>query len=198
MSDRLQNVMRREGERAASQRALTRMATVTSYDPNSYAAKVVIQPEGHETGFIPVATPWVGSGWGMFCPPSPGDVVDVHFQEGGKLAAYVSLRFYGDAAQPLGVPSGEFWLVHQSGSFLKFKNDGTVLVNGAGDINVTAPNLNLTGNLNVTGDIVAGGDISDLDGASGTVAHIRTVYDSHTHSGVQTGGGTTATPNQPL
>lgn len=190
MMQGMQNLMRREGERAAGQRALVRMGVVSSYDPARYAAKVKIQPEGFETGFLPVSTPWVGNGWGMFAPPSPGDVVDVHFQEGGRNAAFVALRFFGDAANPVAVPSGEFWLVHQSGSFVKLKNDGT--------IELKAPTVTVTGNLHVTGDILAGGDIADLNGAKGTVQNIRTVYDSHTHGGIQPGGGTTAVPNQQL
>ena len=201
-------MMRREAERVVGQKATVRMATVTSYTP--YMAKVLIQPEGVETGFLPIATPWVGNGWGMFCPPSPGDVVDVHFQEGSKGAPYISLRFFGDLARPLAVPSGEFWLVDKLGNSFKFSG-GKVLVNGHTEIdvttptlnitagiavNVTAPNMNLTGNLNVTGNIIATGDISDLSSGSGTMAHIRSVYDSHTHNDPQ--GGTSGAPNQPL
>ena len=192
----LQNIMRREGARAASQKALPRRGIVTAYDPDHYAAKVAIQPENVETGFIPIGSPWVGNGWGMFCPPSPGDEVDVMFQEGGRNAAYISLRFYGNAAQPLAAPAGEFWLVHQSGSFLQFKNDGSIQINSNAYINVTTPNMFLTGDLSVFGEIVASGNISDFDGVNGTMHHIRTVYNSHTHNDPQ--GGATSTPNQTL
>jgi phage baseplate assembly protein gpV len=214
MMSRIQNIMRREAARVDSLKALVRMGIVSAYDPNHYAAKVLIQPEGHETGFLPIATPWVGNGWGMFCPPTPGDVVDVHFQEGGREAGFVALRFFGNVAQPLTVPSGEFWLVHASGTFLKFTNDEDASVNVAGNLNITvagqvnltatgkvvaqAAEFDLTGNVNVTGNIVASGDISDKSGASGSVDHIRTVYDSHTHGGITPGGGNTATPNQTL
>jgi len=70
-----------------------------------------------------------------------------------------------------------------SGSFLTLNNDGTAT---------------LKANLTVQGTITATGDIYDQNGAKGTVQNIRSVYDSHTHSGVATGGGTTAAPNQPL
>jgi hypothetical protein len=45
------------------------------------------------------------------------------------------------------VPSGEFWLVHQSGSYLKFTNDGDVLMNAARNMTLSAPNgtLRLSG-----------------------------------------------------
>ena len=211
------NIMRREAMHAASQTATVRIATVTSYDPNNYAAKVLIQPEGYETGFLPVTSPWTGNGWGMFCPPTPGDVVDVHFQEGGKQAGFVALRHYGDQFRPLPVPSGEFWVVDKLGNYFKFSG-GKVLLNGhteidvttptinittatanvtaSGSVNVTAPTTNVNGNLIVTGNITATGDIYDLGGARGTVAHIRSVYDSHTHNDPQ--GGAVAVPNQLL
>ena len=102
----------------------TRIGVVSGYDPANYAAKVRIQPEDVETGWLPVATPWSGPGWGMFCPPSLDDVVDVHFQEGGKEAGFVCLRHFGDRFRPLPVPSGEFWLVHKSGSNFKFHDGG--------------------------------------------------------------------------
>ncbi|WP_162136286.1 phage baseplate assembly protein V [Zavarzinella formosa] len=210
----MQNIMRREAARQAGEKSPPRRGIVSAYDPDHYAAKVVIQPEGHETGFIPVGSPMVGDGWGMFCPPTPGDEVDVHFQEGGKNAAYVSLRFFGNQARPLSVPSGEFWLVHRSGSFLKFLNDGTVELNTAGDLNATvggqanlsvtgkvvasASEFDLTGDLNVTGTITASGDIYDNGRTDNSMNHIRAVYDTHTHGGIQAGGGNTAAPNQPL
>lgn len=204
--------MRREAARVESTRTAVCMGIVSAYDPSHYAAKVLIQPEGYETGYLPIATPWVGKGWGLFCPPTPGDVVDVHFQEGGKEAAYLSLRFYGNAAPPLSVPSGEFWLVHKSGSLLKFHNDGSVelrtqqnlnaSVGGQANLTVTgkvvaaAAEFDLTGNLIVTGNITATGDIYDQNQGEGSMAHIRSVYDSHTHNDPQ--GGATGTPNQPL
>ena len=140
----LLNVMRREAGRAAGQKALVRMGVVESYDPSHYAVKVLIQPENYETGWLPVATPWVGDGWGLYAPPTPGDVVDVHFQEGGKEAGYASLRYFGNRAQPLAVNSGEFWLVHKSGSYFKFTNDGKASYNGQVEIDAAAPTVNVT------------------------------------------------------
>jgi uncharacterized protein involved in type VI secretion and phage assembly len=143
MSKDLLNMMRREALKVSGQQSLVRMGIVSSYDADHYAAKVRIQPEGHETGWLPVATPWVGNGWGLFAPPTEGDVVDVHFQEGGREAAFVSLRFFGDEAPPLSVPSGEFWLVHKSGSFVKFHNDGSVELSAASTLRLEAPVIQL-------------------------------------------------------
>ena len=182
-----QNIMRREAERAMSQVANTRIGIVSGYDPNNYAAKVRIQPEDVETGWLPVTTPWSGNGWGLFCPPSLNDVVDVHFQEGGKEAGFVALRHFGDRIRPLPVASGEFWLVHKSGSNFKFHNDGTVELNAATAITSSAPIWNHTGNVHVQGDIRASGEIYDEDGLHGNIGHFRTVFNAHHHYGVQSG-----------
>ena len=76
-----------------------------------------------------------------------------------------------DAALP--APAGELWLQHESGSFVKLHNDGS--------ISLQAPQVNVTGNLVVTGDI------SDQNGAHGTVGAFRNAYDAHTHSESQGG-----------
>lgn len=143
------NIIRRECERVLAQRADTRVGIVDSYDPNLYCAKVRLQPEDPDkpeeslTGFLPILTEWVGNGWGIVCPPTKGDVVDVHFQEWGKNAGYISKRFYSSKTLPptvsgVGCPSGEFWLLHQSGSLLKFHNDGSVEVTANTNMTLTA------------------------------------------------------------
>jgi phage baseplate assembly protein gpV len=62
---------------------------------------------------------------------------------------------------------------------------GQANITVSGDINATTPNLNLTGNLNVNGSAIITGDVT----AQGTSVH------THTHSGVQSGGGNTGSPN---
>jgi len=83
-----------------------------------------------------------------------------------------------DAALP--APAGELWLAHQSGSFIKLYNDGT--------ISLQATQVNVRGNLVVTGDI------SDQNGAHGTVGAFRNAYDAHTHPESQ--GGETGLPSE--
>ena len=206
------NAMRREAERVAGQIAMKRAGIVTAYDPAVYAAKVRIQPEDTETGWLPIASPWVGDGWGLFAAPKVGDVVEVSFQEGGRGAGIIGLRHFGNVLRPLPVPSGEFWLKHASGSLLKFKSDGSIELHAAGDLNATvagqanlsvtgnvvatAPLFDLTGDVKVTGDVLVTGDITDLNGVKGTLGHFRDVYNSHTHPpGL---GGNTNVPNQQI
>jgi len=67
-------------------------------------------------------------------------MVEVQFQEGDPEAGFVCQRFYNDSDRPLNVPSGEFWLVHQSGSLFKFHNDGSVEMQAATNLTASAPN----------------------------------------------------------
>lgn len=198
MMQRLMNSMRAQAELAQSGRARVRVGLVSSYDPANYCAKVRLMPEDVETGWLPVTSPWAGNGWGMFAPPTPGDMVEVQFQEDSIEAGFVVGRFYSDSDRPLPAPSGEFWLVHQSGSLLKFHNGGTVELVAAGTLTSSAPQWNhtgpvhITGDTTVTGNIVATGDISDHTNKS--MAGMRAVYNGHSHPGDS--GGTTGTPNQ--
>ncbi len=206
----LTNLMRREAARVDSRKAVPCYGIVTSYDPNTYSAKVRLQPSDQETGFLPIHSPWSGNGWGMFAPPSPGDVVEVNFQEDGKNAGMIGLRQYGNQFRPLAVPSGEFWLVDARGNSFKFTG-GKVTVNGSTEIDATAPTLNitssaavnvttpamtLTGNLVVNGNINATGNIIDNDGTNANnMANFRKEYDEHKHH--DSLSGTTSVPLAP-
>jgi phage baseplate assembly protein gpV len=185
--ERLLNRMRAEAGRQAALSASGRMAIVTSYDPDHYACKVKILPEGDypdqydsgDTGWLPVQTQWLGNGWGMYCPPSVGDKVYVDHVEddpgGGQIVGVV----FDAEHTPLSVQSGEFWLVHVTGSFFKLTNDGkltlqdqagsTIVMNGDGTGNVTfAEWLTITAEINLVGSLSASGHIAAGTGASGT------------------------------
>lgn len=132
----LLNAMARQAALGAAGTMSTRLGTVTSYDPNLYCVKVLIEPEEIETGWIPVTSAWVGNGWGIFCPPSSGDLVELQFQEGDIQAGVACSRFFTDDARPLPVPSGELWLVHGTGAFIKLLNSGKVSINCTSEIDL--------------------------------------------------------------
>ncbi len=209
MMQAIRNQMLLAAKMADATRASTRIGIVTSFDPNSYSAVVKLQPDGMPTGWLPVVSPWTGNGWGLFAPPTPGDLVEVQFVDDSIESGFVCQRFFNDADRPLPCPSGEFWLVHQSGSLLKFHNDGTVELHANAAINSSAPVWNHTGPVNITGDVTitgnetvsgnvkAAGDITDrYTTQSRTIAGLRTVYNSHTHNENNAAGGPTNTPNQ--
>lgn len=216
------NAMRREAMQVMAERASTRIGTVKSYDPNNYTARVSIEPEGNLTGWIPVLSQWVGNGWGMFAPPSEGDQVEVQFQEDDHNSAIACARFFTDTARPLAVESGEFWLVHKDGAFIKLKNGGKLLVNSNVEIDATAPvvNITTTGNTNITAggnatvaatanvSVTAGGTASVtapsilLGAVSQTLKSFVTdaftaLFNSHTHTS-NASGSPTSSPNQTM
>lgn len=204
--DLLLNLMRAQAEGILSKYTNMRIGTISSYDPSVYKAQVLIQPENMMTGWLPIATQWMGNGWGLYMPPAPGDTVIIHFMEGDLSVGIIGDRLFTSKelpkTDPAGCPSGEAWLLHLTGSYLQFKNDGTIKLkcldteshktNFIIDANmVVNGNIVQTGNINQTGNITTSGDI--LDNASGphvntnTVRDMRDIYDSHVHPGVVIG-----------
>ena len=167
--DRLLNALKAQ---SAAQDALAgqpRFATVTSVDPAAGTVRVKLQPEGVLTGWLPVLSPWVGAGWGLSCPPSPGDQVLVLPQEGDVEHGIVAGRSWSEGAATPATPVGELWLSHKSGSYLRLLNDGTV---------------------SVRGDLRVEGDVYDRHGS---LAALRGHYNEHRHGDPQ--GGSTTPPS---
>jgi len=168
--DRVVNALKRHAGILDHGHAQPRFGLVTSYDPATAAARVTLQPEGVLSGWLPVLSAWTGAGWGLICPPSPGNQVVVLSQEGDAQHGVIIGGTYSNSQPPPATPAGEIWLVHQTGTFLKLCNDGTVQVQG---------------------DLHVSGDIYD---SKGSLSRMRSHYDSHTH--IDSRGGTTTTPNQ--
>lgn len=205
MMQHLMNSMKATAQQVGQNRASTRHGIITSYDQSNYAVKVTLQPDNVVTGWMPLKSAWIGNGWGMFAPPTIGDAVEVVYQEDDGGVGSVGLRFFNDVDRPLSCPSGEFWIVHKSGSLLKFHNDGTVELVSSGTLTSTAPQWNHNGALKVTGLItgqggmaISGGSGATLTGnlavTSGDVTADAISLKTHKHSGVQTGGGITGLP----
>lgn len=103
-----------------------------------------------ETNWIPIYRPYGGNTWGYKAPPNAdpnppyGDQCLVMFPDGGMGVAFIGS--YNNVENPyqdrlIGDPladnhtdpaplAGEFQFVHNTGSFLKFRNDGTVMLFG--------------------------------------------------------------------
>lgn len=174
------NHARRVAEEAMSSRATNRQGTVDGYDPGNYAIRVMLQPDGTLTDWIPLKSAWVGNGWGLFLPPSIGDLVEVSFQEADAGVGSGGWRFFNNVDRPLPVPSGEAWLVHKSGASIKLTNGaGITLADGAGaSINLFGGVITSAGTWNHTGTIAANG----------------IGLTTHHHIGVTTGSGTSGAP----
>lgn len=199
--DRFLNAIKAQSSALDRSSAQPRFAVVTSVDPTRPAARVALQPEGVITGWLPVLSPWIGAGWGMSCPPSPGDQVFVLAQEGDSENGVIVGRAWSDTARAPQAPPGELWLVHGSGAFIKLTTDGTVQVQGnthiAGDVFVTGT---IRGGMDILAarDIGAGRDLSAIRSMSdgvGALDRLRQHYDAHTHADPQ--GGTVGSTTQP-
>ncbi len=152
-----------------------RFGLVSSFDPVAFAARVMIQPENILSGWLPVLVPWVGAGWGLAAPLSPGDQVLMLAQEGDSQQGVIIGAVWSATMQTPGAPVGECWLVHRTGSFVKLHNDGTIALQ--------APTVSISGNL------IVSGQISDLGGQHGPLDRLRQAYDQHVHADPQ--GGST-------
>ncbi len=143
-----------------------RTGTIKSYDPANGVVKVAIQPEGRETNWIKLDCPGVGNGWGVQIGPQIGTV---SFDSSDPNLGKVTARHTNSLNLPMPVPSGEIWMVHQSGSLLKFNADGTVTLHSAVSISYDAPAHHFTGGpvtmdhtltvTDSTGVVVSGGDV---------------------------------------
>ena len=128
-----------------------RMALVTSYDSTTGTAKVQLQPEGIQTGWLPVLSQGIGAGWGIVAALAVGDQVFVIPQEGDAEHGVIVGRVWSDQQQPPAIADGEVIIQHVSGSFIKMQADGTI---------------QMTGDLYVTGAIYATKEITAKVGAS--------------------------------
>lgn len=167
--------------------ARPRFALVTSVDAATATARVVLQPEDVLSGWLPILSPSVGSGWGMWCPPSPGDQVMVLAQEGDADQGIIVGRAFSLVDPPPPAASGELWLVHATGSTIKLLNSG--MIEMIGPVRIIG-SVSVQGSVTVTGDLAAGGTSSD---GHGPLSGLRTHYDDHTH--VQSNGGVTSIPS---
>jgi hypothetical protein len=145
--DELMNLIRREAERAVRALAVPRGAIVSSYDPTAHAVKVTDQVTGAESNWMPVRHAAVGAGWGLVCGAPIGAQAVVEYLGGDINCPFVSGFLNSAPDTPQNVPSGEIWLQHASGAYVRLADDGSIYSNGE---------WHHTGDLTVTGEITRG------------------------------------------
>jgi hypothetical protein len=64
----LRNHMRQEAQRATAHFTFPRAGIVTHYDPDHHTVRVLLQPEGIQTGYLPIAEPSAMAGACMHRP----------------------------------------------------------------------------------------------------------------------------------
>jgi phage baseplate assembly protein gpV len=163
--------MRQQAQMVGNDQSLPRVGTISSYDQTTHAVKVLIQPEGVESNWMPLGAIGIGNGWGIAVGPQIGDQVLVVFEHGDFESGVIVARLFSvDQAAPP-VPSGEIWAVHQSGSFLKFHNDGKVELNTASDLTATVGG-NLTATVHGNVECDAQGSITHKGGGQGSAGGV--------------------------
>lgn len=147
--EKIVNLIKMHSALAQTSTESTSIGKITGYDPVNFLVTVEIQPADEDepalqTGWIPIVSIAVGPEWGIQVGPQIGNICEVHYQEGSLQNAYAASSFFGLTALPMPVQSGEFFIVHSTGSFLKFTNDGKVSINGNVEIDITSPVINIT------------------------------------------------------
>jgi phage gp45-like len=144
-------------DRLQAKSAQPRIGVVTSSNPQTATARVLLQPEGVLTGWLPVLTQWAGAGWGISCPPVPGDQVLIIPLEGDPQQGLVVGRLFSNQVRPPDAAPGEVTIRHRSGSSIRLLNSGVIAIEG--DLHVT-------------------GDVYD---SHGSLSKLRNDYNIHIH-----------------
>jgi phage baseplate assembly protein V len=216
----LANSVRQQAKLSGNDIALPRLATISSYDPNTHAVKLTVQPSTPdaavtESNWMPLGAIGIGNGWGVAVGPEIGDQVLVVYELGDFSSGTIVARIFSVVQQAPAVPSGEIWTIHKSGSLMKFHNDGKVEVTATSTMTYTASqhhfvgpvqmdntlNVNNTisgeGGMTITGDN-GSGNASTVTGNTNFLGQVSAnghrIDDSHKHTGVTTGAGITGTP----
>lgn len=116
----LENLVLTIIEKWVAGRYTERHGLVTSYDPQKYLAKVTYQPEGQESGWLPIETGHIGAGYGIAIGLTPGggkndgDQVIIRHQEGDFESGKIVQRVHSDQDTPPTAQSGEI-IVYTNG-----------------------------------------------------------------------------------
>jgi Type VI secretion system/phage-baseplate injector OB domain len=136
VTDRFLHAFRRHAGAMDTGSGRPRWGIVQSVDPARPAVRVLIQPEGVLTGWLPVVLPWAANGWGLIAVPQPGMTAFV-MSDLGSADEGVVVGFAHNDGNPVPVPPaaiggaaaqvqpGEIALVHASGSVVRLCADGT-------------------------------------------------------------------------
>lgn len=188
---RAANHMRLQAALAAGKVGKPKAGLVTDYDPDAHAVKVLLQPEGIETGWLTIETAMAGPGYGVFCGAVNGAQAMVSFLEGDREVGWCTGFVPSDVDVPPRVLAGEIFVIAKPGQFAKFLADGTIMLKATAGILSEGP-WKHTGTFHATQNITSEADVTDHTAAdsSGGVSmktH-RDDYNSHKHGGVTTGG----------
>ncbi len=114
------------------------MLTVTSYNPDTHSVKGTLQPYGIESGWMPIGTLGIGSGFGIAVGPNIGDQFDVDFHNGDPHCPRATHRVFSNKDRPPVAQSGEVVIQAATGQKITMTQDGNMLIQGPGNVTVQA------------------------------------------------------------
>ena len=113
---------------------------ITSVDPVTWTAKVMLRPSDIETGWLPISVPYVGPGYGILGLPPDGAQVTVLFLGGDPtVGKIVGFTFNAVETPPQGLQPGDLLISTAAGASVKLSgaqitlNGGTQPVARLGD-----------------------------------------------------------------
>lgn len=168
-----------------------RLGRVVSVDREAATCTVAVgDPDGESGDVITNAIPWIAGRAGsttIWTPPVEGEQCLV-FAAGGDIAQAVALPgIFCDAFPAPGDPDREF-VRFGDGAMLSYDRAAhalTVDLPAGGHVTIVAPGgVTIQGNVTVNGTIEASGDVT-----AGEIS-----LQTHTHNGVEPGGGSTGEP----
>lgn len=179
---------------------LIRLGTIDSVDQTGSAPLLQIQKSPYE---IHPGIPHFQHFGFASIPLKSAEVLTV--QQSGDNNKSVSV-----ATRDLSVPGWNGMLpgdskIYDNGGDSIWLSQGKIYVVATTEVIVTAPTVNIVASssvnitsptVNMSGNLVVQGNITDTAASqSHTLANLRSAYDSHIHTGVQTGNGNTSIPN---
>jgi len=163
---------------------LIRFGVVQAVQANPPRVKVTIG--ALLTAWLPWLTARAGAN-ATWWPPEVGEQVLVLSPSGDMAQAMVAPASYQTAHPAPDTSLTTHVTQYSDGTVIKYDTSSSLLsIISTGKVTIQCSELDLTGNLKVTGTVTSTGDI-----AAGTPA---ISLEHHTHSGVQTGSGTSGPP----
>lgn len=165
----LVNAVVREVLRVVQRSTRETSGIVDSYDPETHAVKVKMQPEGYLSGWLPLRQGHAGNGYGSHMAPNINDHVSVAFHEDDRDAGTIIGAFFNDKSKPIKVDAGEYQHQTKFGSWFYFKKDGSFEVQDKAGASYKSDG---NGVITITDK---GGNYLKLDGASTATLHAATI-----------------------
>lgn len=194
MIDELQNAMNARALGMAAGLGQAMWGIVTSVDHTRPAVRVLLQPAGVLTGWMPVLQMAAGGGWSVTTIPTPGMQAFVAVDSGDPQNGVVLGFAHSDGARLAEVPATEGSGGVPRPNVTPLAAGESIMTGPGGQvIRLGAAGIYMRGTVMIDGNLRVNGEVGDK---AGTLDNLRQNYNAHRHTGVQAGSGTTGTTTE--